>query len=109
MSSEATATAPAIASNGSAIATSTARGGENCGAISKRRNQNTGGMTVLRVDINGEETENFSVVEGTNGSTQPRISFDPVLAALDVVVVSLGTVKAGSFEVDLTLARKKKC
>lgn len=109
MSNEATGAAPSIASNGKATGKATAKGGENCGSISKRRDQDTGGMTVKKVTINREETKDFSVVPGSNGSTQPRISFDPTLAVNDQVVVSLGTIEAGTFEVDLTLAKKKKC
>jgi hypothetical protein len=91
-----------------ATATATAAQGNNCGNISIPRNQDPGIMTVKKVLINGVETTNYSVVDGTNNSSRPKIKFDPALDANDVVTVELTTKNSGTYTVNLKLETKER-
>ena len=88
------------------VTATAAANGVNCGAISKFSGTDTGAMTVREVKVNGE-THAFTVTVGTDGSTRPRITFNPALNAGDKVVVTLSTIHEGEFKVNLVLSRKK--
>lgn len=96
-----------VLASGTATASATAVGdGVNCGSISKPSGTNTGAMTVVGVTVNGE-THAYTVTAGTNGSTRPRITFNPALKDGDKVVVTLSTIHEGEFKVNLALRKKK--
>ena len=88
---------------GTATATATAEAGNKCGDISKKRNQNTGAMEVLDVEVNGTPLRKAAYIVTNNGSTRPKIEFVTPLAAGDVVKVTLSTGKKGTYEVNLDL------
>ena len=91
-----------------ATATATAAEGNNCGSISIPRREDPGILTVSKVFVNGVETSAYSVVDGTNNSSRPKIKFDPALHANDVVKVELTTKNAGTYTVNLKLETKQR-
>ena len=96
-----------VLASGTATATATASGdGVTCGSISKPSGTNTGAMTVVGVTVNGT-AHAFTVTAGTDGSTRPRITFNPALKNGDKVVVTLSTIHEGEYKVSLTLSKKK--
>ena len=96
-----------VLATGTATASAVAAvNGTNCGSISKPSGTDTGAMTVVGVTVNGK-THAYTVTPGTNGSTRPRITFNPALNAGDKVVVTMSSILEGHFTVDLTLRKKK--
>ena len=96
-----------VHASGTAQGSATASGdGVNCGSVSKPSGTNTGGMEVREVLVNGKPHA-YTVVPGTNGSTRPRITFNPALKDKDVVEVTLSTIHEGTFRVNLKLEKKK--
>ena len=93
--------------SGTAEASATATvDGTNCGSISKPSGTDTGAMTVVGVTVNGKPRA-YTVTPGTNGSTRPRITFNPAVDSGDKVVVTLSSILEGHFTVDLTLRKKR--
>lgn len=88
---------------GTATATDTASDGDDCGKISKQRNQTTGAMEVLKVEVNGVKLAKDEYTVSGNGSTRPKIEFTDPLNAGDTVKVTLRTKKSGRFTVNLEL------
>jgi len=96
-----------VFASGTAQASATAVGdGVNCGSVSKPSGTNTGAMTVVEVLVNGK-AHGYTVTPGTNGSTRPRLTFNPALKDKDVVEITLSTIHEGTFRVNLTLEKKK--
>ncbi|MEZ5347391.1 MAG: hypothetical protein R2681_17730 [Pyrinomonadaceae bacterium] len=86
----------------------TGRGGQDCGKISKRSGQNTGGMTVKKVMVGDDEYKegtHYNIRRGTDGSTRPVIEFVNPLPANKDVKVTLDTKKGEdkTYEVNLEL------
>jgi hypothetical protein len=91
---------------GTATASATAAGGEDCGKISQKKNQNTSAMTVGNVIRNGKpmtKGTDYHIKPGTDGSTRPVIIFTSPLNANDKIEVTLSTGKRGAFTVNLEL------
>ena len=90
----------------SASASAVAKGGEDCGEISKQHDQNPGAMTVLSVTVNGGDPlkKGVDYTVTNDGSSQPKINFTNALVAKDKVDVKLTTIKRRNFVVNLTLS-----
>ena len=99
-----------LAGTASASANAGRKGGQNCGKISKKSRQDTGAMTVTEVKVNGTiltAGRDYNIKAGTSGSTRPIIEFTNPLAANADVSVTLDTVLAGTFTVNLELTTCK--
>lgn len=100
-----------FAGTASGTANSGRSGGQTCGKISKSGRTDTGAMTVGSVTVDGKilvKGTDYTVRAGTDNSTRPVIEFSNPLSANVKVEVSLSTIQAGTFTVNLALEHCKR-